>query len=507
MKLSACLKAFPTSAPVFASGKHPRIGAALSGETPVVAVIGAGFSGLMTCWNLVRNHPGSLKLVLLDPSPGRGPAYEPLSPIYVLNVPAGNMGALADQPGHFFSWLENRFPGRYQPQDFVPRQLYGDYLEELLVQTREQAARGPVSLEEKRARVRRIDPRGGRIRLELDSGESLLADRVVLALGNQAPAHPQLENISAAELEALPGYIQNPWRSDCLSGLDPEQPVLLLGSGLTMVDLVLGLRHRGFQGPIEAISHHARLPEPHRAKAAWPDFVAEGPAPTELSGWLRLVRNQLDLAAEAGVDWRAVIDALRPHTSAIWQGLSLEQRRRFMRHLRHRWTVARHRLPAEVDARLQTWIEDGSLRLHAGRIQGLSRSADGLQVSWLPRGGSVSESMQVQRLINCTGPDSNYHRLQDPLIAGLREQGLLQPDPLSLGLQASETGALLDSRGRPSHWLFSLGATLRGRYWESVAVPELRIQAAELARQLSDSLASDSRALAGNYPSLQALVS
>lgn len=457
---------------------------------PTVAIVGAGFCGLMTAWHLLR-QARPLRVVLLDNRglSGRGAAYQALSPAYVLNVPARNMGALPEDPAHFWRWLEAREPGRYAPADFVPRQLYGSYLETLLAEAR--AAQGPALLEERSARAIAFEQ--GRLRL--DDGSAIEADRIVLATGNQAPAHPRLREPGPAALDTLPGYYRNPWQAACLQGLDPQRPVLLLGSGLTMVDLALGLRQTGFEGQILAVSPHGYVPLPHRPTQLWPDFLADRPWPAGLSAWLQLVRQQAAAAAAAGIDWRAVIDALRPHSARIWQGLSLDERQRFMRHLRHRWGVLRHRLPAEIDARLQAWIAEGSLSIRAGRLESLAPHEAGLLAEWRPRGSAAMAQLQVQRVINCTGPDGNYLALDDPLYASLRDQGLLQADPLGLGLAADASGALLDASGSPSARLYSLGPPLRGLYWESTAVPELRRQAVDLATTLVASLSAPAPSL------------
>lgn len=456
---------------------------------PVIAIIGAGFCGLMTAWQLMHQARDPLEIILFDDQPpGRGAAYRAISPRYLLNVPAGKMGALAGAPGHFFAWLEARLPGQYRPQDFVPRQLYGEYLEALLAQLR--AAAGPARLREIPGRVIGLKQLAQGLELRLADGSSCQADRVVLAAGNQPPAHPRL---LSGDPSRLPGYFQLPWQAACLAGLESQKPVLLLGSGLTMVDLALGLREQGFAGPIHAISPHGYLPLAHRPGPVWPDFLAGRSWPASLSQWLALVRTQVAQAQADGVDWRAVIDALRPYSVQIWQSLSQADRRRFLVHLRHRWGVLRHRLPAEVAARLAPWLAEGSLKVSAGRVESLMATAAGLAVDWRPRGGQTTERLLVQRVINCTGPDGRYLQNQDPLFVNLAAQGLLRADPLELGLAADAHGGLLDRHGQVSNRLYTLGTALRGLYWESTAVPELREQAARLAAHLLKQLESQSR--------------
>lgn len=457
----------------------------------MLAIIGGGFCGLMTLYNLLQIHHSSLRILWIDGqgSTGRGTAYQQISESYLLNIQAQNMGALAGQPGHFWSWLQQRYPGRYQAQDYVPRQLYGDYLNQIAASVQRTLLRSQLELECLAERVVDLKQNpSGSLELRLEQGHRHQVDYLVLALGNQLPTNPQL----ADPLDSMPGYFQSPWNLNCLQELQAELPVLLLGSGLTSVDLILGLRERGFQGPIEVLSPHGYLPLPHRQTSVWRDFLAQRAWPQSLSQWLRLVRNEMQEAQQQDIDWRAVIDSLRPYFSQIWQSLSIKERKRFMRHLRHRWGVARHRLPASVNQKLQAWLQEGSVRVQAGRLVAVQRMSEaggsGLKISWRPRLAAETRIMHVQRLINCTGPNGNFAELKDPLLSSLCHQGLLQPDPLGLGLLASPEGALLNQQGQASEQIFTLGSALRGMYWESTAVPELRQQAAKLAGVLSERL-------------------
>ena len=202
---------------------------------------------------------------------------------------------------------------------------------------------------------------------------------------------------------------------------------------------------------------------------------------------LRIVREQIARAEAQGSDWRAGIDALRPCTQEFWQGLNQAERRRFLRHLRARWEPHRHRAAPEVLAVKEALERDGKLVCHRGRIERLAEVEGGgaLEVVFQAHGkAGQRETLRVDHVVNCTGPECNYHRLGDPLVASLFSRGLARPDALMLGLDVAADGALLDVHGTASRRLFTLGSPQKGRLMETTAVPELRVQARDLAGRL-----------------------
>ena len=69
-------------------------------------------------------------------------------------------------------------------------------------------------------------------------------------------------------------------------------------------------------------------------------------------------------------------------------------------------------------------------------------------------------------------------------------QGLIQPDPLGLGLAVDEAGRPLDVAGRPVPGLYAIGPLTRGAAWEITAVPDLRGAALDLARRVTADMAA-----------------
>jgi len=197
------------------------------------------------------------------------------------------------------------------------------------------------------------------------------------------------------------------------------------------------------------------------------------------------VRAEIKKAAAQGLDWRGVVDALRSVTQGLWAGFSKEDRARFMRHVRPFWETHRHRLAPQVAARVEQIEHDGKVRFYAGRLQTLEERDGAVTASFRKRGTSELVNLRVGKVINCTGPRTDYSKFQHPLLINLLARGLIDHDPLALGLNTTENGDVYRYSGDIVGWLTTLGAPMKGTLWECTAVPEIRGQAAKLAERLA----------------------
>jgi uncharacterized NAD(P)/FAD-binding protein YdhS len=448
-----------------------------------VVVIGSGFSGTLTAVQLLRHLPQGHSVALVERSDtfGRGVAYGTTCSRHLLNVPAGKMSALPDSPDHFLEWVRaNRLPTA-TAGDFLPRKLYGDYCQSLLATTVRETPE--VTFDAVNGEAVSIRKSGAQWEVILENGERLRTCHVILATGNQPPA-PFLE------LEPLPDtlYKRDPWAGDTLQDVPLDGSILLLGSGLTAVDQVLTLQEQRFTGTVWMISRRGLLPNAHKASAAWPSAWTE-PLPCSLLSLLTSVREQIEIAAEQGSDWRAVIDSLRPHSQRIWRSLPPAEKRRFMRHVRPYWEVHRHRVAPEVYGVLAEWMKSGRLKVIAGRIQSSEALPGKAKVIYRERNAGQMAEMTVDRVVNCTGPNSTLAIAETPLLHFMLQQGLCRFDPLRFGIDTDESGALIDGEGVVSDSLFALGPLRKGQLWETTAVPEIRVQAAMLAEHIALSCA------------------
>src|SRR5580698_595667 len=299
-----------------------------------IAIVGGGVSGALTAYHLIRNG-AQARMVLIDPRPelGLGLAYSTPSYRHLLNVPAGKISALPDQPDHFLRWLNANYDANLTAADFAPRAVFGRYVQSLIEET--------PGLEHLQSFVRNLRVDRGRAVLDLADGATLVADAVVIATGNFDPApFPGV----AEEAIASGAYCHSAWEDATYANLPADAPVALIGSGLTTVDVILRLREIGHRGPITAISRHGVFPHRHAAYQPLDAPVIAGEAPASARELLRLVHR----AIKAGHEWRAVIDSLRSRTNELWLALPVAEQKRFRRHLQRRWDVVRHRMAPPI---------------------------------------------------------------------------------------------------------------------------------------------------------------
>jgi uncharacterized NAD(P)/FAD-binding protein YdhS len=202
---------------------------------------------------------------------------------------------------------------------------------------------------------------------------------------------------------------------------------------------------------------------------------------------MQAVRREVKRAAEAGTPWRSVIDALRPYTQLLWQELSLADRQRFLRHLRPWWDAHRHRIAPVVASQIEAMRMAGRLVLHVGKLVSLEASGPwscGSLVTYRPRRSDRLLAMEVQRVINCTGIGVDLEGSNDPLVRQLLKDGLVRPDRARLGLDATTSSMMLDRQGEVVPNLFGVGPIVRGSFWEIIAVPDIRTQAAAVAKTI-----------------------
>lgn len=442
-----------------------------------VAIIGAGFSGSMVAVHLLRRLPAHCPILLFERSGAfaRGAAYSTHQPLHLLNVRAAQMSAFPDLPDDFRDWLGRAAAadatvklGDFNPTDagrFAARMLFGRYLGDTL-----EAVADDARLYRIAAEVVDIAPAEGGYRLTRADGQAHLVSSVVFALGNLTASQPSTDV-----------HVTNPWAWQALDGLDVNShlPLLVVGSGLTMVDIAVELQAAGYPGQVIALSRRGLLPQRHAATAAWPtpDLSAEAGSVPRL---LRRLRAEVARAVEQGVDWRGVMDSLRPLTVGLWQGLPPAERARFLRHVRPWWDTHRHRIAPPVGDRIDAMRAAGQLDVRAGRVLAMEPLDGRMRVTWRPRGAAEAQVMEVRRVIDAAGVAS-LGRAQVPLLKALLDQGLARTDPQRLGLDTTPELRLLDAGGAVRPGLWALGPMVRGVFWECTAVPDIRGQAESLA--------------------------
>lgn len=423
-----------------------------------VAIVGGGAAGALQALHLKAAGITDIALIERSREPGKGVAYSTRRPEHLLNVPARRMSARSDDLDHFARWYAETAGGT--AEDFAPRMAYGDYLSGLLAEAGIEAIQGEV-----------VDLNGAAM---LADGRRIAADIFILAPGNFRPATPA--GIDPAALGAL--WVADPWAEDIAETLGRGDVVLLLGTGLTAVDTALTLEAHGFAGRIVALSRRGLAPRAHGPRE--PMVAPVDALPPSCTAMLRRVR-----ARSGEVGWRSAVHELRTVTQDLWRSASETERRRFLRHLRAWWDVHRHKIAPAVGETLEAMQGAARLSIAAGRIVSIEPEGDRAIVRFRARGKDAAESLRVARIVNCTGPEFDIVRSGEPLLRNLLAAGRIRPDPLKVGIDVDLDCRAMDAHGKPAENLYVIGPLTRGTFWESVAIPDIRTQAARVAARIA----------------------
>ena len=451
-----------------------------------ICIIGGGFSGTITAIHLLQKSSAvSVKLINHNYPLVKGVAYSTLRREHLLNVPAGKMSAFAADPAHFSNWVLSKpeYSDFHSPSiahAFLPRMIYGKYLDEL----------SALHLKNERLEIissKAVDVKfsNGKYNVTTENGHSTESDFLVLATGNFQPAPPKLQNPAALSSD---NYFSNPWTNNFLERLQPDDSVLLIGSGLTMVDYVLSMTAAGFKGKIYSVSPRGYLPEGHTEQVAvYPDFLEEIKGKSLQHVFTSIIAH-VQKAMEQNIPWQAVIDSVRPHAKTVWMGFSRKDKQQFISHVRHIWGVARHRLPVDAHKKIRELMQAGQLEVIGGRLQALSGMNNYFEAAIKLRKAQDVRTIHVSKIVNCTGPQINFNELNEPLVKSLLRQDLIAADELKMGIRALPSGNALNSKAEPVPRLYAVGSLLRGLMWETTAVPDLRVNAENVAAQIIGSI-------------------
>ncbi|MEW9679300.1 FAD/NAD(P)-binding protein [Pseudomonas sp. TE50-2] len=449
-----------------------------------IAIVGGGFSGTLTAINTVRaDCSGRIRIVVIDGSRRvcRGLAYRHDDDNFVLNVPAGNMSALVEEPDDFVAFCQGVDPS-LNAKSFVSRRLYGEYLEHLLKQTMERSP-GAISIINAQARSL-VCMHGGRYQLILDGATEVIAERVVLAVGHFAAKLPSPLSEGAAE------HVIDAFDFAAIDALGKARPVAILGMGHTAIDAVFRLTSCNQQRQIYMISRRGLLPHGHRFEprppraGGFPVWLAA--VPPTVRACMSALRKEVRTREAEGGNWRDVLNELRPYTASLWRRFEPSERRKFLLRVLPYWDVHRHRLSPASERRLRRLIESGQVVTTAGRVVNVEATDKGLRLELAPKGQEGTCWLDVGGLINGSGPNYDVTSVDHLIIRNLVRDGLIKQDSQKIGLEVDEHYRLIGTRGQALEGLHYIGPMLKANYWEAIAVPELRMHAQALGCWLAE---------------------
>jgi uncharacterized NAD(P)/FAD-binding protein YdhS len=477
---------------------------------PRIAIIGGGFSGTVILANLIAlaETPFIIEWFEKDERLGAGIAYSTTDTCHLLNVRAERMGAFADKPEGFYQWLQTEDGKRnilalvadieIAPDRFLPRALYGMYLKSILADTLKAAANKNIEIHIHNStaiNAQLYDNELQQLILSFEKGgitKEIIIDSLILATGNLPPRRFSFQ---PGLIRGMTYYVGDVWHAHGqdifphnVNQLSADSEIVIIGTGLTMVDNVLTLKAHGYKGTITALSRHGWLPHPHLACQIYPEWEwIKNPetAPQTVLGIIRRLRQEIRKAHEAGYDWRSVIDSLRPITQIIWQRLSITEKRKFLSRLFTLWNIHRHRMAPEIQAQLKAMQQNGSLKIIPSRIYYVGSDEQGVTVAHRKRGSNRIETIRATLVLNCTGPEYDIATSSHHLLRNLRDNGLLTVGPLRVGIDTNKSGS---AKGKTADIIFPIGTLLMGELLECTAVPELREQAYNIALKLKEHL-------------------
>jgi len=458
-----------------------------------VLIIGGGLSGTLLAVQLLR-LPGQRRIVIVESRSelGRGEAYSATELGHTLNGNAARMSVDPDDADDLTRWLTAYIASGGWPESdqqhvpvaelFPPRGIFGLYVQQRLAEAQAVGEHFGSTVEHVRGEVTDLQVEASGVRVSLAGHTEPLIGRFgVLATGMFAAARTPQRDSNALNAAAV-----DPWDVNAMRQLDPRGRVLIIGSGLTMVDAVVSLEQAGHRGPIDVFSRHGLLPHVRRQPPTWPDFLGADHTIRSTRQLVRALREQCRQAAEQGIDWQAPLDTVRVHIPRLWSQATDLQRRQFVRHVRPWWESHHHRSPPTSAQLLDRLIAEGRLHVHAASLLDVEDSAAGeVRIRMRYRGREDGSTERGAALINSTGIQYDWRRVDRALPRNLLARGLIKPGPLALGIAADAGGAVLDAEGAVSSRLFAMGPPLRGLWWESTAVNDVASQAKALAARLA----------------------
>ncbi len=454
----------------------------MAGPKINIAIIGGGASGTITAIQLLRKLNVKAKVYLIEKRKEgifRGAAYSGVLPYEPLNVTASRMSIFNHLPDDFYNWLKENKQSVAEEEitkdTFVSRRWFGDYISYHIQRLASLAKLAQLEVINATATDINFDVKTNSYQLALDDSRLLQADYLVFATGNESP-YDILKSNSEGLAEC---YTPNPWTPGVLEKIGSTDDVLIIGTGLTMVDYVVSLKKRGHTGKVYALSRNGYLPLPHTNTQ---DFVFD--LYEELKDIRQLfleVKKRFVTAEAKGVAWQNVLDAMRPRVPRLWKGLDADSKKYFLSRFKTFWEIHRHRMPEASSKAIIEMEQSGQFVLLAGNIVQAVKREDRIEFSYKPRQTAEVKTLPVDYIINCTGPLSDYYKCGNGLIINLLNKGWMQQDDLKIGIKTGVRGEVIQQNGVVLQNAFCVGPLRKAMEWESTAVREIRTHAENVA--------------------------
>lgn len=455
-----------------------------------IAIVGGGFSGAALAWHLRRKNV-TADIVVIEPRAdlGRGLAYATPDPAHRINVPATRMILDADDAEHFHRWLIDTGYLATDPQASLPdgrlfptRAIFGRYVAE-------QVRHLKPAVRHLQAKVVSAAATKSGFHIVCDNGETVDATTMVLAICHAPPAVPA----SLRSLHSHPRFFPDPWSGNALSSLAPGDRILIVGTGLTMADIVASLERTGHRGEIVAVSRRGLRPQSHTDNLSVFEGDFTAPPVTQAAALSRRVRRTVIDAAREGLPWQIVLNRVHEQGQPIWQNLSASSRRQFLRHLRPYWDTHRFRIAPQIHETIERRTANGTLDIRAASVRANSTTPHAVTVDLRARHDREWKPETFDAVMLATGPA--HAVAADPLLSSMNADGLLQGDALGLGVAVDRSGHAISHQDEPNPHLFVAGPLARGTFGELMGISDLSAYAGKIAESIAATLSAvDDRA-------------
>ena len=456
-----------------------------------IAIIGGGASGTLTAIQLLHRLNAPAQVYLIEKrreATYRGNAYSSQLDYEPLNVQAGRMSLFNALPDDFFNWLKTNKQAECETEitkdSFVSRRWYGDYLTERMADAVKHAPHIHFATITDEASEVKFNAGHENYRIAFKSNRVVNADYLIFATGNEAPA----DVFNPGEISGLNGhYISNLWAINPLDRIKSDEDILVVGTGLTMVDHVVSLQKRGHKGKIFCFSRNGYLPLTH-VEVPQHYVIPFNKEQKSLTAIFSEIRKHVGDAAQQNIPWQNIMDAMRGNMSAMWKALSLDSKKNFLKRLRNFWEIHRHRMPVASASVIKNLTERGQLQIFSGTSKGIEVHGQDVIFKFIAKGQKEERTITVQRIFNCTGPSGDYSKTNNTLIKNLITNGWMKQDELKLGIVTGERGEIIRRDGAALQNAFAIGPLRKATDWETTAIREIRVQAEETANDIALSI-------------------
>ncbi len=469
--------------------------------TPRVDVffVGAGVASMAAAIRLFQFSNKPLSVAIAEKEPelrygGLAYAAAGNSWNHVFNIQAGRMSIFREDVEDFLHWINKEADRSHWPQNWknmifhisgpAPRRVYSDYIRDRFEYALSQALSGS-SAAELTGEVINIEKKENRYEVTLSASANeqstprkVIAGHVVIGTGNLLSRFPFTKDI-----EGCPNFIRRQYMPEGLKALRSipgNADVAIIGSSLSAYDTIISLKHDlNHTGNITLFSQNGLTPltypydHQHQViKVRKPPFInapyqgKEQLVKAIIKEWRYLkaeIKKQIpDIRASVIPEritkaWEAYLPDLIAKIPAEDSAYLLSKYNSIIATMR----VAS--MPFACDL-VQPFKEHNIRLIKAGIISAKPAAEDKIQITYLDKSINKRVSKTYDALVSNLNRETDYLKVGQPLWRNLIDiNGYAAPQkPTRRGVQVSELGELINSRGVVQPGLLAVGIPREG---------------------------------------------